>query len=92
MAKYTIKGLEMVENVLGGHPVGPRSKWRGASTIWGVWAELYVAALEEAAGGDAVADEGATEVNEAAADVAVSAETVEARKIARRLAKVELGR
>jgi hypothetical protein len=57
MAKYTIKGLEMVENVLGGYPVGPRSKWRGASTICGVWAELYVAALEEAAGGDAAANE-----------------------------------
>jgi len=30
-------------------------------------------------------------VNEAAADVAVSAETVEAREVARRLGKVELG-
>ena len=82
----------MVENVLGDYPVGPRSKWRGPSTIWGVWAELYVAALEEAAGGDAVADEVLREVSEAAADVAVSAETVEARGVARRLARVELGR
>jgi hypothetical protein len=47
----------MVENGLGDYPVGPRSRWRGASMIWGVWAELYVAALEEAAGGDAAADE-----------------------------------
>jgi hypothetical protein len=31
-------------------------------------------------------------VNEAAADVAISAETVEAREVARRLARVELGR
>ncbi len=57
MAKYMIKGREMVENVLRDYPVGPRSKWRGPSTIWGVWAEFYVGALEEAAGGDAVADE-----------------------------------
>ena len=57
-----------------------------------MWAELYVAALEEAAGGDAVADEVLREVSEAAADVAVSAETVEAREVARRLARVELGR
>ena len=57
MAKYTIKAPRNGRNVLGDYPVGPRSKWRGPSTIWGVWAEFYVAALEEAAGGDAVADE-----------------------------------
>ena len=57
-----------------------------------MWAELYVAALEEAAGGDAVADEVLREVSEAAAGVAVSASTVEAMEVARRLSKVELGR
>ena len=57
-----------------------------------VWAEPHVAALEEAAGGDAVADEVLREVSEAAADVAVSASTVEAMEVARRLSKVELGR
>lgn len=55
-------------------------------------AELYVAALEEAAGGDAVGDDVLREVSEAAADVGISADTAEAREIARRLAEVELGR
>jgi glycosyltransferase involved in cell wall biosynthesis len=54
-------------------------------------AELYVAALEAAAGGPAVDDAVLREVSEAAADVGISAETAEAREIARRLAEVELG-
>ena len=54
-------------------------------------AELYVAALETAAGGAASADAVLREVSEAAADVGISAETAEAREIARRLAEVELG-
>ncbi len=54
-------------------------------------AELYVAALETAAGGRAVDDAVLREVSEAAADVGISAETAEAREIARRLAEVELG-
>ena len=65
---------------------------KGRENLGRVWAELYVAALEEAAGGDAVADEVLREVSEAAADVAVSASTVEAMEVARRLSKVELGR
>ncbi|MGH3133720.1 MAG: glycosyltransferase family 4 protein, partial [Gaiellaceae bacterium] len=55
-------------------------------------AELYAAALEDAAGGDAVGDAVLREVSEAAADVGISPETEEAREIARRLAEVELGR
>jgi glycosyltransferase involved in cell wall biosynthesis len=54
-------------------------------------AELYVAALEDAAGGRAVGDAVLREVSEAAADVGISAESAEAREIARRLAEVELG-
>ena len=54
-------------------------------------ADLYVAALEEAAGGPAVADAVLREVSEAAADAGISAESAEAREIARRLAEVELG-
>ena len=54
-------------------------------------AELYAAAMESAAGGDAVGDAVLREVSEAAADVGISANTAEAREIARRLAEVELG-
>jgi glycosyltransferase involved in cell wall biosynthesis len=55
-------------------------------------AERYAASLEEAAGGSAVGDAVLQEVSEAAADVGISADTAEAREIARRLAEVELGR
>ena len=55
-------------------------------------AELYAAALEEAAGGARVADTVLREVSEAAADVGISPEDAEAGEIARRLAEVELGR
>ncbi len=54
--------------------------------------ELYVAALEEAAGGAAVGDAVLREVSQAAADVGISPEDAEAGEIARRLAEVELGR
>ena len=54
-------------------------------------ADLYVAALETAVGGAAVDDAVLRDVSEAAADVGISAETAEAREIARRLAEVELG-
>ncbi len=54
-------------------------------------ADLYAAALERAAGGQAVDDAVLHEVSEAAADVGISANTAEAREIARRLAEVELG-
>jgi glycosyltransferase involved in cell wall biosynthesis len=54
-------------------------------------AERYAAALEEAAGGAAVADAVLREVSEAAADVGISVDAAEAREIARRLAEVELG-
>jgi glycosyltransferase involved in cell wall biosynthesis len=54
-------------------------------------ADLYAAALEKAAGGGAVDDTVLREVSEAAADVGISANTAEAREIARRLAEVELG-
>ncbi len=55
-------------------------------------ADLYVAALEEAAGGDVVGDAVLREVSRAAADVGISADTSEAQEIARRLAEVELGK
>jgi glycosyltransferase involved in cell wall biosynthesis len=55
-------------------------------------AELYAAALEEAAGGHAVSEAVLREVGEAAADVGITAEGAEAQEIARRLAEVELGR
>jgi glycosyltransferase involved in cell wall biosynthesis len=54
-------------------------------------ADLYVAALETAVGGPAVDDAVLRDVSAAAADVGISAETAEAREIARRLAEVELG-
>jgi hypothetical protein len=54
-------------------------------------ADRYAAALERAAGGDAVDDAVLDEVSGAAADVGISANTAEAREIARRLAEVELG-
>ena len=54
-------------------------------------AELYVAALEGSAGGEAVADAVLHEVSEAAADVGISEDSAEARELARRLAEVELG-
>ena len=54
-------------------------------------ADRYVSALERAAGGAAVDDEVLREVSRAAAEVGISAESAEARDIARRLAEVELG-
>ncbi|MCS7007180.1 MAG: glycosyltransferase family 4 protein, partial [Gaiellaceae bacterium] len=54
-------------------------------------AELYVAALEEAAGGDAVGESVLREVSRAAADVGIAPGSAEARELARRLAEVELG-
>ena len=54
-------------------------------------AELYVAALERTLGGGPVDDAVLHEVTAAAADVGISADSAEAREIARRLAEVELG-
>jgi len=54
-------------------------------------AERYVAALERTLGGAAVDDTDIREVSTAAADVGISADSAEARDIARRLAEVELG-
>jgi glycosyltransferase involved in cell wall biosynthesis len=54
-------------------------------------AELYVAVLETAAGGRAVDDAVLRDVSDAAANVGISAETAEAKEIARRLAEAELG-
>ena len=54
-------------------------------------ADLYVAALELAAGGAAVDDGVLRDVSVAAADVGIEAGSAEAREIARRLAEVELG-
>jgi glycosyltransferase involved in cell wall biosynthesis len=58
----------------------------------GLVAERYVAALEEAAGGEAVADAVLRDVSKAAADVGIDPDAAEAGEIARRLAEVELGR
>ena len=55
-------------------------------------AELYVAALEQAVGGGAVADEVLGDVSRAAADVGIEPGSPEASELARRLAEVELGR
>jgi glycosyltransferase involved in cell wall biosynthesis len=54
-------------------------------------AERYAAAIEEAAGGDAVRDAVVAEVSQAAADAGISADSAEAQVLARRLAEVELG-
>jgi glycosyltransferase involved in cell wall biosynthesis len=54
-------------------------------------ADAYVAALEEAAGGEAVRDAVVGEVAEAAADVGITAEGEEAAEIARLLNEVRLG-
>ena len=54
-------------------------------------ADLYAAALEEAAGGAAVADAVLGEVAGAAAEIGVEPDAVEVGEIARRLAEVELG-
>jgi glycosyltransferase involved in cell wall biosynthesis len=54
-------------------------------------ADLYVAAFEQAAGGDAVGDAVLREVSDAAASVGIAPDTSEARDIAQRLAEVDLG-
>ncbi|MGH3141649.1 MAG: glycosyltransferase family protein, partial [Gaiellales bacterium] len=54
-------------------------------------ADLYVAALEEAAGGVAVNDAVAREVAEAAADVGIGPDDPEAKELAARLREAELG-
>jgi glycosyltransferase involved in cell wall biosynthesis len=54
-------------------------------------ADLYAAAIEQAAGGAAVADAVLADVGEAAAAVGIEPESAEARELARRLAEVELG-
>jgi glycosyltransferase involved in cell wall biosynthesis len=55
-------------------------------------AELYAAALEQAAGGATVAESILREVSQAAAEVGIDADAPEAAELARRLAEVELGR
>jgi glycosyltransferase involved in cell wall biosynthesis len=55
-------------------------------------AELYFAALEQAAGGDAVADAVLGDVSRAASEVGIEAGSPEAAELARRLAELELGR
>jgi glycosyltransferase involved in cell wall biosynthesis len=55
-------------------------------------AELYASALEQAAGGEAVADGVLHEVATAAGAVGIEPGSAEASELARRLAEVELGR
>lgn len=55
-------------------------------------ADLYVTALEQVAGGEAVADAVLGRVATAAADVGIEPGSPEASELARRLAEVELGR
>jgi glycosyltransferase involved in cell wall biosynthesis len=55
-------------------------------------ADLYAAALEQAAGGEAVANQVLDDVSRAAADVGIEPGSPEATELARRLAEVELGR
>jgi len=54
-------------------------------------ADLYVAALEEAAGGEAVQDAVAREVAEAAADVGIGPDDPEAKELAARLREADIG-
>jgi len=54
--------------------------------------DLYLAALEQAAGGEAVANAVLGDVSRAAADVGIQPGSPEAAELARRLAEVELGR
>jgi hypothetical protein len=53
-------------------------------------ADLYLAALEEAAGGEAIRDAVVGTVTSAAADVGIGAESREAERLARALDEVEL--
>ena len=55
-------------------------------------ADLYAAALEQAAGGEAVGNAVLGDVSRAAAEVGIEAGSPEAVELARRLAEVELGR
>ena len=55
-------------------------------------ADLYVAALEQAAGGEAVANAVLGDVAAAATEVGIEPGSPEASELARRLAEVELGR
>jgi glycosyltransferase involved in cell wall biosynthesis len=55
-------------------------------------AELYATALEQAAGGETVADEVLGEIAAAAGEVGIEPGSAEASELARRLAEVELGR
>ena len=54
-------------------------------------ADLYVAALEEAAGGEAVQDAVAREVAEAAVDVGIGPDDPEAKELAARLREADIG-
>jgi glycosyltransferase involved in cell wall biosynthesis len=54
-------------------------------------ADLYVAALEEAAGGEAVQDAVTREVAEAAADVGIGPDDPEAKELAARLREADIG-
>ena len=54
-------------------------------------ADLYVAALEEAAGGEAVQDAVTREVAEAAAEIGIGPEDPEAKELAAGLREAELG-
>jgi glycosyltransferase involved in cell wall biosynthesis len=55
-------------------------------------ADLYVAALEQAAGGESVADAVLGDIAAAASEVGIEPGSPEASELARRLAEVELGR
>ena len=80
------------EQVRGGDVGGGRASSSAASTTSSRVAELYAAALEQAAGGEAVADAVLGEVARAAAEVGIEPGSPEAAELARRLAEVELGR
>jgi glycosyltransferase involved in cell wall biosynthesis len=54
-------------------------------------ADLYVATLEEAAGGEAVREAVTREVAEAAAEVGIGSDDPEAKELAARLREAELG-
>jgi glycosyltransferase involved in cell wall biosynthesis len=95
---HEVETLHAALVLLAGEPEVRSAMGRAAAALaqrehdLGSVAELYAAALEQAAGGAAVADSVLREVATAAAEVGIDADAPEAAELARRLREVELGR
>jgi glycosyltransferase involved in cell wall biosynthesis len=76
-----------VREAMGGAAASLAASMHGLDRV----ADLYLAACERAAGGDAVDDAVLREVSEAAAGVGIAPQSSDAAEIARRLAEVDLG-